>query len=505
MGLVRVGEAPYNEWMFAQTMSVAMVGAEARAVRIEAHVGRVKDVFTLVGLPDTAVREAKDRVRAAIASSGLDFPRRRVTVNLSPADLPKAGADYDLPIALGVLAAAGELDGSLQRLVAVGELSLDGSVRRSRMAIGAGLLSARHGWPCVVADRDASVAARVPGAVVYPVASLAEAASVVAGTQPPRRTEPMIEDPSAEVLEDMAEVRGQPLARRGLEIAAAGGHHLLMVGSPGAGKTMLARRLPSIVPLLTDGEAVEVACLWAAADRSRSFSNRPPFRAPHHSASSAAVVGGGHIHPVPGEISLAHRGVLFLDELGEFPPHLLNALRQPLEEGRVTIARRGASVTFPALAQVIAASNPCPCGFRGDRLRSCRCTASALDRYRRRLSGPFLDRFDLRLFMGSTDSDSLLGGHGEQSAAIRHRVLEARRIQIERGEINGRLGRAQMDTHTLDRDAEGLISKAVNSGLLTGRGVDRVRRVARTIADLAQEPDIRGDHVAEALAFRGEV
>jgi len=491
--------------MFAQTTSVAMVGAEARAVRIEAHVGKVKDVFTLVGLPDTAVREAKDRVRAAITSSGLDFPHRRVTVNLSPADLPKAGSDYDLPIALGVLAAAGELYGSLNRFVAAGELSLDGSVRRSRTAIGAGLLSARHGWPCVVADRDASTAARVPGAVVYPVASLAEAASIVSGTQPPRAAAPMRDEPMYQGLDDMAEVRGQPMARRALEIAAAGGHHMLMVGAPGAGKTMLARRLPSILPPLTDAEAVEVACLWAAADRARGFSLQPPFRAPHHSASSAAVVGGGHGHPVPGEISLAHRGVLFLDELGEFPPHLLNALRQPIEEGLVTIARRGSSVTFPALAQVIAASNPCPCGFRGDRLRSCRCTGSALDHYRRRLSGPFLDRFDLRVFVGNPESGSLLGPVGETSATIRHRVVDARRAQLDRGEVNGRLSHAEIDRHQLDEEGAGLITKAVNGGLLTGRGVARVRRVARTIADLGCEQAIRGDHVAEALAFRGEV
>ena len=481
-----------------------MVGAEARPVRIEAHVGRSKEAFTVVGLPDASVREAKDRVRAAIISTGCEFPHRRVTVNLSPANLPKAGSDYDLPMALGVLAAMGEASPATARVVAAGELSLDGTVSRTRSAIGAALLSAKRNWPCFVAEADAAGAARVPGAIVYPVSTLAEAVAVVGGRQPPREVIPSASG-SIEASPDISDVRGQPLARRALEIAAAGGHHLLMIGSPGAGKTMLAARLPGILPRLTAGEAVEVACVWASADRYRPVSEQPPFRAPHHSASMAAVVGGGNGHPVPGELSLAHRGVLFMDELGEFPPHLLNSLRQPIEEGRVTIARRGSTITFPAMAQLIAASNPCPCGFRGDRLRACRCTDGALARYRRRLSGPFLDRFDLRVLVSTPDSSSLLGPPAEPSEPIRRRVFEARQVQVERGEINGRLGRSELDRHPTDSAAIGLLAKAVDAGMLTGRGVDRIRRVARTIADLSATEVIGEDQIAEALAFRGDL
>ncbi|HJU51851.1 MAG TPA: YifB family Mg chelatase-like AAA ATPase [Acidimicrobiia bacterium] len=490
--------------MFAQAMSVAMVGAEPRPVRIEAHVGRPIESFSLVGLPDTSVREAKQRVRAAILSTGQELPHRQITVNLSPADLPKAGSDYDLPIALGVLAASRVIPNP-SRMIVAGELALDGTVRRSRWAIGAALLAVERGWPCLVSEADAPTAARVPGSQVFAISSLAEATAVVSGGSTPRVAEARVDEVATDEV-DLAEVRGQPVARRALEIAAAGGHHLLMIGSPGCGKTMLAQRLPTILPPLEPAEAVEVACLWASADRRRPLTSRPPFRAPHHSASMAAVVGGGSPHPQPGEVSLAHGGVLFLDELGEFPPHLLNALRQPIEEGAVTIARRGRSITFPARAQVVAASNPCPCGFRGDRIVSCRCSPVEVARYRGRLTGPFLDRFDLRLHMTAPDPDLLLGSASEDSATVKDRVLRARKAQLDRSQrINSALSRNELDALVFDGPALDLVAAAVRKGALTGRGADRVRRMARTIADLADSETVDEVHVGEALSYRGAI
>ena len=473
--------------MYAATSSVALVGGDVRAVEVQVHVGKQNETFKLSGLPDTAVREAKDRVRAAVMSSGIQFPNRTVTVNLAPAHLPKSGTDFDLAIALGVLAASSEIPGPGNAVV-VGELALDGSVRSGPSTLGAAVLSARSGSPCLVGRAAAAGVAAVPGSRVHGVGSLAEAVELLRrglDTSPgasPHRSEDVSE------AGDMSEVRGQPMARRAIEIAAAGGHHLLLHGPPGGGKTMLARRLNGLQPPLTDAEAVEVALIHAAAGFERGLSRQRPFRSPHHTASRAALVGGGSGVAVPGEVSLAHRGTLFLDEMAEFPRANLDTLRQPLEDGKVTVARRGATATFPSSFQLVAATNPCPCGYLGDHRRPCECRPAAVARYRQRVSGPLLDRFDLVVKVDRLTAQAL------------HEPVEST------DEVRRRVGAASTSLTSEPRStttrAQDMLTATLKNGFLTARGVDRVRRVAHTIAALVGAEAVDEDHVAEAMALR---
>ncbi len=502
--------------MLAKVTSCAVVGLDGALVDVEVDISNGQPGFTIVGLPDTAVQESRERVRAAIKNSNLTYPwNKRITVNLAPADLRKEGPAYDLPIAVGLLMASEQLHTDLSRTLIIGELSLDGIVRHTNGVLPMAALAREKGFDALfVPASDAPEAALIPGLAVYPIETLFALVAHLNQLQPiaPYRLihafEPATAPPYAT---DFAEIRGQEHVKRALEVAAAGQHNVLMIGPPGAGKTLLARSLPSILPNLTLEEALEVTRIYSVNDMLPSDSpliRHRPFRAPHHTISHAGLVGGGR-WPHPGEISLAHRGVLFLDELPEFDTRSLEVLRQPLEDKTVSIARASGSLTFPANFMLIAAMNPCPCGNFGDPVKECTCSLSTVLRYQKRISGPLLDRIDIHIQVPRVDYDRLAGDRlGEKSETIRARVEQARERQRQRFagtnlQCNGDMGPAEVREYcVVGESGKNLLRAAMQQMQMSARAYHRILKLARTIADLAESDPIETPHLAEAIQYR---